>query len=85
MKGFENSLGSEKLNIVSESMTFTIEVSIVSFRRLSICSISALSSLCFSIFFFKKNMNLNNSIQACKVSKDSGGEFSEYNKLIKLR
>ncbi|WP_434792936.1 hypothetical protein VSW48_05310 (plasmid) [Borreliella burgdorferi] len=85
MKSFENSFGNEKLDIVSEGMTFTSSLlKFIFFLKEKIEKNNEDKAAVEQIDKRLKD-TIEISIQACKVFKDSGGEFSEYNKLIKLR
>ncbi|WP_434246523.1 hypothetical protein [Borreliella burgdorferi] len=85
LKSFENSFGNEKLDIVSEGMTFTSSLlKFIFFLKEKIEKNNEDKAAVEQIDKRLKD-TIEISIQACKVFKDSGGEFSEYNKLIKLR
>ncbi|MBB6213614.1 hypothetical protein QIA17_05350 (plasmid) [Borreliella californiensis] len=85
LKGLESSFGSEKLDIVNEGMTFTS--SLLKFILYIKDKIEKNNEDQAAVEQIDKRLKdtIELSIRAYKAYKDSGGDFSEYKKLLKLR
>ncbi|WP_215535797.1 hypothetical protein [Borreliella bavariensis] len=85
LKGLESSFGSEKLEIVNESMTFTSSLLRLIFFLKDKIEKSNEDQTAVEQIDKRLKDTIELSIQAYKAYKDSRGNFSEYRKLIKLR
>ncbi|ACJ73427.1 conserved hypothetical protein (plasmid) [Borreliella afzelii ACA-1] len=85
IKGLESSFGSEKANIVSEGITFTSSLLRLVFFLRSIIEKNNEDKAAVEHIDKRLKETLDLSVKACKTFVKSGGDFAEYDKLIRLR
>lgn len=85
LKGFESSFGREKLDIVNEGMAFTSSLLRLVFFLKDKIEKSNEDKAAVEQIDKRLKDTIELSIQACEAYRNSGGSFSEYRKLIKLR
>ncbi|APJ09289.1 hypothetical protein [Borreliella afzelii] len=85
IKGLESSFGNEKANIVSEGITFTSSLLRSVFFLRSAIEKNNEDKAAVEHIDKRLKETLDLSVKACKAFVKSGGDFAEYDKLIRLR
>ncbi|WP_210376617.1 MULTISPECIES: hypothetical protein [Borreliella] len=85
LKDLESSFGNEKMNIVQEGLTLTNSVLKLVFLLKDKIEKNNEERVAAEEIDKRLKQTIDISIEACKAFEESNGDFSEYNKLIKLR